>query len=565
MQTSPMGEDRDVSGKDKGAMMGLMQCLPLTIGSVIDHAERNHGATEVVSRRVDGTLERSTWAHVARRARRLASALDGLGAAPGERIASLAWNRTPHLELYYGVPASGRVLHTLNPRLFEEQIRYVLAEGGARLLFVDPDLLQLAEAVLAIHDAPVRVIVLCARENMPPSSRDDLIAYEDLIAAAEPLGEWPDLDERNAASLCYTSGTTGAPKGVLYSHRSTVLHAMSLMTADSMALSARDNVLLLPPMFHVNSWGVPYGAAMCGAKLVLPGAQLNGPSLHALLKGESITFSLGVPTVWFSILDHIERTATLEEDGHLRLERVFMGGAATPRALVQRFRDLLGVETMQAWGMTETSPVVAVTRPMGRHHGQPWGEELDLRAKAGRCLFGCEVGVADASGTVTGPGADMVGALVVRGHWVTSGYFGKEPGSALDANGWFDSGDIARIDADGFVQITDRSKDVIKSGGEWISSIDLENAAVAHAAVKEAAVIGVPHPRWQERPLLLLVLHPGEIVVREEMIAHLAGHVARWWLPDDIVIVDELPHTGSGKVIKSELRDQYRHHLTPAH
>jgi len=546
-------------------MMGLMQCLPLTIGSVIDHAARNHGATEVVSRRVDGSFERSTWAQVAQRARRLATALDALGTKPGDRIASLAWNRIPHLELYYGVPASGRVLHTLNPRLFEEQIRYVLADGGARVLFVDPDLLALAEGVLAIHDAPVTVVVLCAREDMPASTRDDLIAYEDLIAAADPLAAWPDLDERTASSLCYTSGTTGAPKGVLYSHRSTVLHAMSLMTADSMALSARDNALLLPPMFHVNSWGVPYGSAMCGAKLVLPGAQLDGASLHALLRDEDITFSLGVPTVWFSILDQIERTATAEERGALRLERVFMGGAATPRALVQRFRDLLGVETMQAWGMTETSPVVAVTRPMARHHGQPWEEELDLRAKAGRCLFGCEVGVADADGNVTGPGANAVGALVVRGHWVTNGYFGKEPGSALDAQGWFDSGDIARIDADGFVQITDRSKDVIKSGGEWISSIDLENAAVAHPAVKEAAVIGVPHPRWQERPLLLLVLQPGETVSREAMLAHLTGHVARWWLPDDIVTVDELPHTGSGKVIKSELRDQYRHHLDPAH
>lgn len=548
-----------------GQMMGLMQYLPLTIGSVIDHAERNHGATEVVSRRPDGELERTTWACVAYRARRLASALDALGVAAGERVASLAWNRTPHLELYYGVPASGRVLHTLNPRLFEEQIRYVLADGGARVLFVDPDLLGLAEGVLAIHDAPVTVVVLCTREDMPPSSLPGLIAYEDLLAASRPLAAWPNLDERAAASLCYTSGTTGAPKGVLYSHRSTVLHALSLLTADSMALSARDNALLLPPMFHVNSWGVPYGAAMCGAKLVLPGSQLDGASLHALLRDEAITFSLGVPTVWFSVLDHIDRTTTAEDRAALRLERVFMGGAATPRALVQRFRDTLGAETMQAWGMTETSPVVAVTRPMGRHHGQPWDEELELRAKAGRCLFGCEVGVADGEGNVTGPGADAVGALVVRGHWVASGYFGKEPGSALDAQGWFDSGDIARIDADGFIQITDRAKDVIKSGGEWISSIDLENAAVAHPAVKEAAVIGVPHPRWQERPLLLLVCHPDEDVGREEMLRHLESHVARWWLPDDIVIVDELPHTGSGKVVKADLRQQYRHHLDPAH
>jgi fatty-acyl-CoA synthase len=545
-------------------MLGLMQSLPLTIGSVIDHAARNHGSTQVVSRRVDGTLERTTWARIAERARRLASALDSLGAAAGDRIASLAWNRTAHLELYYGVPASGRVLHTLNPRLFEDQIRYVLREGGARILMVDPDLLAIAEGVISGHATPITVIVLCSRDELPASGIGNLIAYEDLLAAAEPLLEWPELDERSAAGLCYTSGTTGAPKGVLYSHRSTVLHAMSLLTADSMALSARDNVLLLPPMFHVNSWGVPYASAMCGAKLVLPGAQLDAPSLLALIQDEDVTFSLGVPTVWFSLLDHLEKVTTSEERAAIRIDRVFMGGAATPRALVQRFKDLLDAETTQAWGMTETSPVVAVCRPMGRHHGQSWEDELELRGWAGRCLFGCEVGVAGPDGKVTGPGAETVGALVVRGHWVANGYFGKQPGSALDSEGWFDSGDIANIDDDGFIHITDRAKDVIKSGGEWISSIDLENAAVAHAAVKEAAVIGVPHPRWQERPLLVLVLHPGETLDRAEMLAHLTAHVAKWWLPDDIVVVEELPHTGSGKVMKAQLREQYRSHLEPS-
>ncbi|MPS68361.1 long-chain fatty acid--CoA ligase [Novosphingobium aerophilum] len=545
-------------------MMGLMQCLPLTIGSVIDHAERNHNDTEVVSRGTEGTLERSTWGRVAQRSRRVAAALESLGAKPGDRIASLAWNRLPHLELYYGVPGGGYVLHTLNPRLFEEQIRFVLADGGARILFVDPDLLPLAEGVLAIHDAPVTVVVLCERKDLPESPLADIVAYEDLLAAAEPLAAWPDIDERSAAGLCYTSGTTGNPKGVLYSHRSTVLHAMSLCSADSMALSARDHALLLPPMFHVNSWGVPYASAMCGAKLVLPGSALDGASLHALIRDEEITFSLGVPTVWFTILDRIEATTTAEERAALKLDRVFMGGAATPRALVQRFRDLLGVETMQAWGMTETSPVVAVCRTAARHRDLSPEAHLDLRAKAGRCLFGSEIGIGAEDGSVTGPGGDNVGPLLVRGHWVASGYFGKEPGSALDAGGWFDSGDIARIDGDGFIQITDRAKDVIKSGGEWISSIELENVAVAHPAVREAAVIGVPHPRWQERPLLLLCLHEGASVSRAEMLAHLADHVARWWLPDDVVCVDELPHTGSGKVMKAELRHQFRSHLEQA-
>jgi fatty-acyl-CoA synthase len=545
-------------------MLGLMQYPSLTIGSMIDYAARNHGDTPVVSRRPDNGLERSSWARVADRARRIAAALATLGARHGDRIASLAWNRTAHLELYFGVAGGGYVLHTLNPRLFDDQIGFVLTEGGAQILCVDPDLLPIAERIVAAHPTPLTVIVLCARAEIPATSIPDPLAYEELLAATEPLAAWPDLDERAASGLCYTSGTTGNPKGVLYSHRSTVLHAMSVCSADSMALSSRDTALLLPPMFHVNSWGVPYASAMCGATLVLPGSALDGPSLHALLRDEEITFSLGVPTVWFGLLDHIEANTSAEERAALRLDRVFMGGAACPRALVEQFRDLLGVDTMQAWGMTETSPVVAVCRPMGRHRDLPPEEQLDLRAKAGRCLFGSEVGIATPEGEVTGPGADTVGPLLVRGLWVASGYFGKAPGSALDANGWFDTGDVARIDGDGFVQITDRSKDVIKSGGEWISSIDLENAAVAHPAVREAAVIGVPHPRWQERPLMLLHLHDGASVSPDDMRTHLTGYVAKWWLPDEILFVDGLPHTGSGKLMKAELRHQYADRLTSA-
>ncbi len=543
-------------------MMGLMQSRSLTIGSILDYAARNHGGTEVVSRRVDNSIERVDWATISDRSRRLASALAGLGARAGDRIASLAWNRTAHLELYYAVPGAGMVLHTLNPRLFGEQIAFVFGEGGARILCVDPDLLPLAERLLSLHHAEVTVIVLCAGDAIPASGIAGLLAYEDLLARSGRLSAWPELDENSAAMLCYTSGTTGNPKGVLYSHRSTVLHAMSACTADSMALSSRDSVLLLPPMFHVNSWGVPFAAAMCGAKLVLPGNALDGASLHALLRDEGVTFSLGVPTVWFTLLDHIESNSTAEDRTALRLDRVFMGGAATPRALIERFRDLLGVETLQAWGMTETSPVVAVCRPMGRHRDLTPDQQLDLRAKAGRCLFGCEVGIAAPDGTVTGPGADTVGPLLVRGHWVSNAYFGKEPGSAVEPDDWFDTGDIARIDADGFVQITDRSKDVIKSGGEWISSIDLENAAIAHPAVKEAAVIGVPHARWQERPILLVQLHAGQSVSSDAMLAHLSAHVAKWWLPDAVIPVDGLPHTGSGKLMKAELRARYATILT---
>lgn len=538
-------------------MMGLMQVMPLTIGSVIDHAARAHGATQIVSRRADGSIARSDWASVAQRARRLGAALDGLGVGDDEVVATLAWNGIPHLELYYGVPASGRVLHTLNPRLTEEQLQYVLADGGARILFADAELVPLARRVLALHNAPVTLVVLDDR----PAPDAGAQAYEDVLAAAEPLARWPELDERRAAGLCYTSGTTGNPKGVRYSHRSTVLHAMSLLAADSMGLSARDAILDLPPMFHVNSWGVPYGGAMCGAKLVFPGSRLDGASLYALLRDEAITFSLGVPTVWFGILDHLESIASPEEREALSLQRVFIGGAACPRSLIERLHDLLGAETFQAWGMTETSPVVAVCKPMGRHDRLSWEDELDLRGKAGRCLFGSEIGIRDEDGAVAGPGAGAIGALVVRGHWVANAYHGNAPGSALDGSGWLDTGDVARIDADGFIQITDRSKDVIKSGGEWISSIDLENAAVAHPAVKEAAVIGVAHPRWQERPLLLVVTHPGRAVDRQEMLDFLAERVARWWLPDDVVEVADLPHTGSGKIVKSVLRELYADRL----
>ncbi len=541
-------------------MRGLMQDRALTTGLLIDHAATNHGAVEIVSRAPGGAIERSTWGRVATRARRIAAALEALGARHGDRVATLAWNRTAHLELYYGVTASGLVLHTVNPRLFAEQIGYILGHGGARILCVDPDLLSIVEPLVAVLPDITTIIVLCAEADMPASALSGLVAYETLIADTAPLPAWPAFDETTASTLCYTSGTTGNPKGVLYSHRSTLLHAFAACAADSMALSARDSVLLVTPLFHVNAWGVPFAATMCGAKLVLPGAALDPVSLHAMLRDEGITFSLGVPTVWFALLDHIA-TLSPEDRAALQLDRVFMGGAATPAALITRFRDLLGVEAMQAWGMTETSPVATVCRPHAKHAGLDPDALVALRATQGRTVFGIELRIEDAEGAALPHDGAAAGLLKVRGPWVIERYFGPEAESVLDADGWLDTGDIARIDADGFLHVTDRAKDVIKSGGEWISSIDLENVAAAYPGVAEAAVIGVPHPRWQERPLLLLRLHPGATVERAAVLDHLARHVARWWLPDDVIIVDNLPHTATGKLLKTVLRERFHAHL----
>ncbi len=540
-------------------MSGLMQHRALTTGMLIDHVARAHGATEIVSRRVDTTLERSNWRTVAMRARRIATAFELLGARQGDRIATIAWNRLPHLELYFGVTAAGLVLHTVNPRLFAEQIRYIVNHGGARILCIDPDLLPIVEPLLPDLTA-IEHIVILGDETVMPAGETRYLCYENMLAQSDPLANWPSFDETTASSLCYTSGTTGNPKGVLYSHRSTLLHAFAACAADSMALSARDCVLLVTPLFHVNAWGVPFAAAMCGAKLVLPGAQMDGVSIHALLRDERATFSLGVPTIWFALLDHLEGDGQAACNA-LCLTRVFMGGAAVPCTLVDRFRAMLGIDVVQAWGMTETSPVATVCQPLAHHSALDEDAMATLRATQGRAVFGVELKIETADGVELPHDDAAAGLLKVRGPWVFSAYYGDAEGSALDANGWCDTGDVARIDADGFLHITDRAKDVIKSGGEWISSIDLENAAVAHPAVAEAAVIGVPHPRWQERPLMLVRLQSGEAVSREGMLDHLGRYVARWWLPDDVVVVEDLPHTATGKLLKTVLRDRYRDHL----
>jgi len=545
-------------------MQGLMQAQPLTTAMLIRHAATNHPRREIVSRGADGTLTRSNWQTVERHARHIAAGLADLGLCPGDRVATLAWNRLPHLELYYGVSGAGMVLHTVNPRLFPDQIRYIIDHGGARVLCVDPDLVSLVEPMLTDLPSIERVIVLADEADLPATTIADPISYQSLIGGTRAIAAWPTIDENAASALCYTSGTTGNPKGVLYSHRSTVLHAMSALAQDSMALGAADSILVVTPLFHVNAWGIPYSAAMAGSKLVLPGSVLDPGSLFELMRNEGVTFSLGVPTIWFAFIDHLTRERSVAERQALKLDRVFTGGAATPRALIEQFRDLLGVETMQAWGMTETSPVATVCRPLAHHADLTAAAQIDLRALQGRAVFGIELRIEDEDGQELPRDGEAAGLLKVRGPWVLNAYHGQAAGSALDANGWFDTGDVAKIDRDGFLQITDRAKDVIKSGGEWISSIDLENAAVAHVSVAEAAVIGVAHPKWQERPLMLVRLHPGAACSRDALMAHLTDHVARWWLPDDILFVDDLPHTATGKLLKTALRARYGDHFATA-
>ena len=538
-----------------------MQQTPLLTSSLIEHAGANHASTEIVSRSPDGTLTRSTWGEVARRARRVANMLRRLGVHPGERVATLAWNRTPHLELYFGVTGAGVVLHTVNPRLFTEQIQYILDHAGSGYLFVDPDLLPIAEAVAEKLTQIRGYIVLARRAAIPMTTLGNVLCYEDLLEAESDEYVWPQLDENSASTLCYTSGTTGNPKGVLYSHRSTVLHAFCTVAADAMALSARDSILLATPLFHVNAWGVPFAAAMCGAKLVLPGAQLDGRSIYELMRDERCTFSLGVPTIWFNVMDYIEHHVGVSERGSLALQRILCGGAAAPRALIERLDRLLDVELIQAWGMTETSPLATVCRPLAKHAALHTAERMALRATQGRVLYGIELRIEDDAGRVVPRDGVSTGEVKVRGPWVASGYFKGEDGAAISEEGWFSTGDVARIDADGFLLLTDRSKDVIKSGGEWISSIDLENAAAGHPAVAEAAVIGVSHPKWQERPLLLVRIAAGHSLDRDSMLSYLADKVAKWWLPDDVIFVEQLPHTATGKLLKTQLRQEFRDHL----
>ncbi len=543
-------------------MLGLMQDQPLLISSLIEHAARFHPNSEIVSRTCEGPTVRLTYSGLRARAAKLANALLRMGVKPGDRVASLAWNTHRHMELYFAVSGIGAVLNTVNPRLFPEQIDYIVNHAENRVLFFDITFAGLVSDLKPKLATVERFVALTDAEHLPKEV-DGAAAYEDLLSPETADIAWPEFDERTASSLCYTSGTTGNPKGVLYSHRSTILHSFMVCTADGFRLARADSVLLVVPLFHVNAWGIPYASAMCGAKLVLPGPKLDGKSLFELAVEEECTFSLGVPTVWLGFFKHIDDNPGLDVS-KLKLERVVVGGSAAPRAIIERFRRDHGVFVLHAWGMSETSPVATIGNLLPAHRDLPEEGQIDIQAKQGRLVYGIDIKITGEDGSDLPMDGSVSGDLKVRGPWVTSGYFRGEGGHVLDAEGWFATGDVAKIDAEGYVQLTDRSKDVIKSGGEWISSIDLENAAVGHPAVQEAAVIGLPHPKWQERPLLIIVRKPGAQASREELLAFLSDRVAKWWLPDDVAFVDELPHTATGKLLKTKLREQFRDHALPA-
>ncbi len=532
-------------------MQAGMMNMPLIVSSILRHAETVYGKNEIVSRLPEGGIFRYTYAEAASRSRRLANALIRLGVGHQNRVATLAWNTHRHYELYYAISGSGAIIHTVNPRLFPEQIVYIVNHAENEVLFFDITFAPLIEKIAPELKTVKHFVAMAPREAMPQCSVP-LLCYEDLIAAESDSFDWPVLHEGLAAALCYTSGTTGNPKGVLFGHRSTVLHAYASMATDALGVSSRGAVLPVVPMFHVNAWGIPYSATMAGAKLVFPAAALDGASLYQLMMDEKVTLSLGVPTVWLGLLHYCERENLKLE----HMERTVIGGSAAPEAMIRQFQEKHDVFVIHAWGMTEMSPLGTVNSMNSHMASLPIEERYKLQAKQGRPIYGVELKIVGPDGTELPRDGKAFGRLLVRGPWIASGYY-KDDDRSSWYDGWFDTGDVATIDETGTMAIVDRSKDVIKSGGEWISSVELENLAVGHPAVAECAVIGVPHPKWDERPILLVVKKEGQEVSREDMLAFLEGKVAKWWLPDEVLFVKTLPHTATGKLLKRQLRDDF--------
>ena len=541
-------------------MLGLMQDQPLLISQLIEFAARNHGDAEIVSRRVEGDLHRYTYRDAARRARQVAHALDRLGLGFSDRVATLAWNGYRHFELYFGISGSGRVIHTINPRLIPDQIAWIANHAEDQVLCFDATFLPIVKAIWAKCTTVKHWVLLGDADKLPHDTGiPGLRSYEEWIGNEPVEYAWPAFDERSAAALCYTSGTTGNPKGALYSHRSTVLHAYGAALPDSVNLSARDSVLPVVPMFHVNAWGIPYSAAMTGAKLVFPGAALDGKSVYELIEAEGVTLSAGVPTVWLGLLNHVAQHGLKFST----MNRTVIGGSACPPAMIRSFKLQYEVTVLHGWGMTEMSPLGTVCNLKLPQLELGLEEQLAVMAKQGRSIFGVDMRIVDPDGKELPWDGVSSGDLHVRGPWIISSYFKGEGGNPL-IDGWFPTGDVATIDPQGFLQITDRSKDVIKSGGEWISSIDVENIAMAHPAVAMAACISVPHPKWDERPLLVVMKKPGAEVTRDELLAFYEGRIAKWQIPDDVAFVASIPLGATGKMQKMKLREQFRGYQLPA-
>ena len=544
-------------------MLGLMQDQPLLISGLIDFADKHHGDGEIVSRRVEGDIHRYTWSDVARRSRQVANALDGMKLGFSDRVATIAWNGYRHLELYFGVSGSGRVLHTINPRLHPEQIVWIANHAEDQVLCFDMTFLPIIQAVHSKCPTVKKWVAMCDADKLPADTGiPNLISYEAWMGNQSTTYQWPVFDENTASSMCYTSGTTGNPKAALYSHRSTTLHAYAAALPDVMCISARDSILPVVPMFHVNAWGIPYSAALTGAKLVFPGPGMDGKSVYEMIENEGVTYAAGVPTVWQMLLGHMKPHGLKFST----LKRTVIGGSACPPAMIDAFREDYGVEVLHAWGMTELSPLGTLCTLKNKHLKLPKEQQMKLLLKQGRAIYGVDMKIVNDAGDEQPHDGKAYGDLLVKGPWVVANYY-KGEGDPLvtdkDGQRWFPTGDVATIDADGFMQITDRSKDVIKSGGEWISSIDIENIAVAHPAVAMAACIGVAHPKWDERPIVAVVKKPDAQVSREELLAFYEGKTAKWQIPDDVVFVDAIPLGATGKMLKTKLREQLKDYKLP--
>jgi fatty-acyl-CoA synthase len=540
-------------------MLGLMQEWPLLCHKILDNAARQHGHREIVSRSIEGPIVRTTYAEVRTRALKVAQRLERDGYRLGDRIATLAWNTARHIEAWYGIMGIGAVYHTLNPRLFPEQIAWIMNHAEDKLLFTDLTFLPLVEKIAGSVKSLGKVVVFTDAAHMPATSLPNAVAYEDWLAEADGDFQWKSFDENTAAGMCYTSGTTGEPKGVLYSHRSNVLHAMIAAMPDAMGISSRDTILPVVPMFHANAWGLGQSGPMIGAKLVMPGGKMDGPSIYELLDTEKVTFTAAVPTVWLMLLQF------LEESGKKLpyLKKVVIGGSACPRAMTKKFQENYDVEVIHAWGMTEMSPLGTLGTMKPEYAGLAGDDRLTIQEKQGYSPFGVEMKITDDANVEHPWDGKTFGRLKVRGPAVARAYYGGAGAEQFDEEGWFDTGDVAHIDPSGYMQITDRAKDVIKSGGEWISTIDLENLAVGHPDIAEAAVIGVRHSKWDERPLLVVVRKPGKEPSKSEILGYMDGKVAKWWMPDDVAFVDEIPHTATGKIQKTKLREQFSGYRLP--